>query len=407
VLERKPARPHGIMPVDLIRSPVLHRIVAGVPRPADAPFAQRSGGRPHRILIVGGGATAGRWVSHSRLALAGLLAQEVTSLTGSRVEVEVVTDPAMTIRSAAAVVAETLRFAPYDVVLISAGMPGVSRLWSGRPFGRRLTALLETATAWTSPAVSVVLVGPKPVRAGGPVGSVLSGLLDRRARRLAAIGQAVVGQFPNASYVELAAPQAGHPASHPSRAWVKSIAAHVVAALRAAESSRVTVAAEEPGEAARLEALEALSLMDTAPEERFDRIAHLARRVLGTEFAAVTLVDGRRRWMKSAAGMEPDEVPCDQSYCQFTIRAAGATLILDTRRDPRTRDIAPTRDGVAFYAGYPLRSADGHVVGALCVFDSAPREREFVDTELLRDVALLAQRELWKTPAQEPLFAPE
>jgi hypothetical protein len=172
----------------------------------------------------------------------------------------------------------------------------------------------------------------------------------------------------------------------------------------ARRSGGVTVAAEEHGEAARLEALEALSLMDTAPEERFERIVHLAKMVFATQFAALTLVDGARRWTKSAAGMEPDEVPRDQSYCQFTIGAVGATLIPDTRRDPRTRDLAPTREGVAFYAGYPLRSPSGHVVGALCVFDSAPRERESVDTELLRDIALLVQRELWMTPAQEPMF---
>jgi hypothetical protein len=189
---------------------------------------------------------------------------------------------------------------------------------------------------------------------------------------------------------------------HQWRARATSIAMHLVPGLLATRSGAVPAA--EPAEAARLEALEALSVMDTSPEERFDRIVHLAKRVLGMQFAALTLVDGTRQWMKSAAGMEPDEVPRDQSYSQFTIRAVGTTLIPDTRLDPRTRDLAATRNGVAFYAGHPLRSPSGHVVGALCVFDAAPREREHVDTELLRDVALLAQRELWKTPAQESLM---
>jgi GAF domain-containing protein len=191
-------------------------------------------------------------------------------------------------------------------------------------------------------------------------------------------------------------PRMGTSAAHRSRGWAKSIAAHVVPRLHAGRFSGAGPAVE--GEAARLKALEALSLMDTPPEERFDRIAQLARRVFGTRFAAVTLVDGQRRWMKSAAGMAPAELPREQSYCQFTIGGAGATLIPDTRHDARTRHLAPTRAGVGFYAGYPLRAPSGHVVGALCVFDPAPRERGAVDTALLRDLALLAQRELWTVP---------
>src|SRR5690606_31753968 len=56
-------------------------------------------------------------------------------------------------------------------------------------------------------------------------------------------------------------------------------------------------------EQSRLRALYGLQLLDTPPEERFDRITRLARRLLDMPIALVGLMDSEREWMKSAQGV--------------------------------------------------------------------------------------------------------
>lgn len=68
-------------------------------------------------------------------------------------------------------------------------------------------------------------------------------------------------------------------------------------------------------EAARLEALHRLNVLDTEPEERFDRLTRLARRVFNVPIAVVSLVDTERQWFKSAAGLDVIETPRDVSFC--------------------------------------------------------------------------------------------
>ena len=49
----------------------------------------------------------------------------------------------------------------------------------------------------------------------------------------------------------------------------------------------------------RLADLRALQLLDTPPEERFDRITQLAAQVLDVPIAYLALIDSDRQWFKS------------------------------------------------------------------------------------------------------------
>src|SRR5271167_2943681 len=75
-----------------------------------------------------------------------------------------------------------------------------------------------------------------------------------------------------------------------------------------------------PSEAQRLEALRALNLLDTPPEERFDRITRLAARILNVPAAVLVLVDEHRLFFKSRYGTELTEMDRAGTFCDAAIR---------------------------------------------------------------------------------------
>ena len=94
----------------------------------------------------------------------------------------------------------------------------------------------------------------------------------------------------------------------------------------------MTVAAGLPGQIFdpdRLAAVRRTGLLDTAPEEAFDRLTRLAATPLGTPFAFVTVVDDQRSFWKSRAGVTgPDrQNTVQQSFCRYVV-ASGAELIV-------------------------------------------------------------------------------
>jgi signal transduction histidine kinase len=151
---------------------------------------------------------------------------------------------------------------------------------------------------------------------------------------------------------------------------------------------------------ARLDALRRTGLLDTPPEEVFDRLTRLVRRLLGTPVVLVSLVDADRQFFKSAFGLpEPwatrRETPLSHSFCQHVVATGAPLAVEDARQHPLLRDnLAVAELGAVAYLGIPLAAADGHVLGSLCAIDTAPRAWTAEDTETLRDMAALATSEI-------------
>lgn len=141
------------------------------------------------------------------------------------------------------------------------------------------------------------------------------------------------------------------------------------------------------GEAARLEALARYDILDTPPEERFDRFTRLAARLLGAPMAQLSFIDAERLWSKSAYGLSPVECPCEEAW--YALLSDGVTVVEDATQDERFAESAsvtgPPR--LRFYAGAPLITPDGHRLGALSVFDTQPRRLPGEDRRLLADLA--------------------
>jgi diguanylate cyclase (GGDEF)-like protein len=154
--------------------------------------------------------------------------------------------------------------------------------------------------------------------------------------------------------------------------------------------------ATPPNERQRLATLRSLKLLDTPPEERFDRITRLARNVFGVPIALVTLVDAERQWFKSNQGLKGRETPRSISFCGHTILQDHPMVVEDARTDDRFSD-NPSVTGdpnVRFYAGYPLSAPDGSKLGSLCIIDRKPRKLSDTERETLVTLGRLIESEL-------------
>ena len=149
-------------------------------------------------------------------------------------------------------------------------------------------------------------------------------------------------------------------------------------------------------EVRRLQVLKNLNLLDTPPEERFDRITRLASRLFDAPIVLIALMDAKRQWFKSRIGIELTEVERSLSFCDHTIRQDEVFVVEDACLDPRFADnpFVTGEPGVRFYAGYPLETPEGCRVGSLCVIDRAPRRFDEVQRGLMRDVAQIAANEV-------------
>jgi signal transduction histidine kinase len=153
-------------------------------------------------------------------------------------------------------------------------------------------------------------------------------------------------------------------------------------------------------DSARLDALQQVNLLDTPPEEAFDRLTRLASKILHAPVSLISLVDRERQFFKSAVG-PPDpwgylrETPLSHSFCQHVVASSAPLIISDARRHPLVHDnLATSEMGVVAYAGMPLTTSEGHTLGSFCAIDTQPRQWTEEEIEILRELAASAMTEV-------------
>jgi phosphoribosyl 1,2-cyclic phosphodiesterase/FixJ family two-component response regulator len=158
---------------------------------------------------------------------------------------------------------------------------------------------------------------------------------------------------------------------------------------------RAPLPADEP---ARVRALDELGILDSPPEERFDRITRLARRLFDMPIALVSLVATERQWFKSRQGLDVPETSRDSSFCAHAILDDQLFVVGDASLDPRFAEspLVTGAPGIRFYAGRPVRSGDFRI-GTLCLIDRAPRQLGADDMQVFEDLAALVENELART----------
>jgi diguanylate cyclase (GGDEF)-like protein len=149
-------------------------------------------------------------------------------------------------------------------------------------------------------------------------------------------------------------------------------------------------------ETVRLMSLHSLRILDTQPEERFDRITRMAQRMFGVEICLVSLVDANRQWFKSKQGLNACETSREISFCGHAILDEEIFIVEDSLTDPRFVDNPLVTDdpNIRFYAGCPIHGPNRQRIGTLCLIDSKPGSLSDDDKEMLRDFAKLVEDEL-------------
>jgi len=142
-------------------------------------------------------------------------------------------------------------------------------------------------------------------------------------------------------------------------------------------------------EADRLAALHNFQILDTPPDDAFDRITRVASRILKTPIAVVSLVDKERQWFKSRLGLDTEETPREVAFCAHAICEQDVMVVPDATEDRRfAENPLVTQDPkIRFYAGAPLQDDAGHNLGVLCVLDRTPRQIDDEQRAMLRDLA--------------------
>jgi GAF domain-containing protein len=158
-----------------------------------------------------------------------------------------------------------------------------------------------------------------------------------------------------------------------------------------------------PREQERQALLEGLAILDTPPEQRFDRIVQFAALHLQVPIVIMTLVDRDRQWFKARTGLAPTETPRAVSFCGHAIHDDRVMVVEDARADARFVDnpLVTGDPGIRFYAGAPLVLADGLRLGTLCLIDRQARRLHPVEQQVLCTLRDLLVDELRLHPMRQ------
>jgi PAS domain S-box-containing protein len=158
-------------------------------------------------------------------------------------------------------------------------------------------------------------------------------------------------------------------------------------------------------EADRLAALRALSILDTPPELAYDELCALAAYICQTPVALISFVDQDRQWFKSRVGWVGGESPRDVAFCAHAILQPDLLIVPDASVDERfaNNPLVTSPPCIRFYAGAPLKTAEGHALGTICAIDHKPRQITAEQAQALRALShqVVAQLRLGQQVAEQ------
>lgn len=411
------SRPRLWSPLNALLKPVVRvmhaRLIdesAFIPQPSDPPQTHASGVDPDRIFLFGSNETAGYGVLSHQLALAGRLAEELSQVTSRGVDVDYSAYTKRTIRTAAQTI-QSKELQKYDAVVLALGETDARVLTHPRRWKRDMESLLHTIQTGTPDRTPIVVTSIHPIEPATGLAASVSKRIEDHIAKLNHLTQQLCYRQENVTFVPLPAlllnakDQRRTTTTYSS--WARSIAHHLAPLLHGpgtnpgGERGTARHARSRPQSSTkRQSSLRDLGIAESGAEERFDRIVNLARAYFRTPYAAFVLADGHNIWLKSKAGFHG--TPDLETLTNATINSGRPLVIPDMANHVQRRlSSFPGRAEKGFYAGYPIEAPDGLRVGVLCIFDPQTRAMESIDTVMLRDLAMMLQRELWSSPTGE------
>ncbi|WP_337268416.1 bifunctional diguanylate cyclase/phosphodiesterase [Oryzifoliimicrobium ureilyticus] len=153
----------------------------------------------------------------------------------------------------------------------------------------------------------------------------------------------------------------------------------------------------EAYERRRLNDVQQYAFLENQPNYSGDHIVSLAADLFGTSTALVSLVEKDRQWFNARIGLDRCETSRSVSFCSHALASEDVLVVLDATKDPRfvENDLVTGEPNIRFYAGAPLITPRGYIIGTLCIIDGKPRERfSEADCQRLKALASLVMDQL-------------
>jgi hypothetical protein len=383
------------------------RNLSFVPRPSDDPRTHASGVDTDRVLLFGGGVAVGWGVSSHDLALPGNLARALSALTSRGTDVDVLAEPGY-LASNAVRNLRNVDLSRYDAVVVTLGLLEAVQIVPVRIWRRDFDRVLDYLAASTS--AQVFVLGVHSLTRITAYDALVAPFASQHRSELNRASAELSARDHRATFIDFDPPRK-KPHTRDRSTDDYRDAARFLSAWMAPVLNRTYAESHSERERHELEnvadertrqrAVDELHILDTPPEARFDQIVAFAQNAFHTRFAALTVIDHDRQRKMAGAGKGWAELPREFSICSTTIQQSEVLIVGDVTVDARFPTFVPVdgEEPVRFYAGFPVEAPAGERIGALCVFDTVPRDPATVDRALLRDLALMVQREVWRSAA--------
>ncbi|MFD1257041.1 ATP-binding protein [Mucilaginibacter terrae] len=147
----------------------------------------------------------------------------------------------------------------------------------------------------------------------------------------------------------------------------------------------------------RIAALNRYKILDTPPEGAFDNVARLATQIFKVPISLISLVDAENVYFKANIGMSNTRVTSrGVSLCSLAVLKPEVTVFENAFTEPclLTNPNVAGQFGLKFYAGAPITTHDGFLIGTLCIIDKSPREFDSHQREILQSLAEIVMDEI-------------
>lgn len=140
----------------------------------------------------------------------------------------------------------------------------------------------------------------------------------------------------------------------------------------------------------RLNAIMEYNITGIKNESEFDSITEMAAHLCNTTMSFISIVTDTKQIFISSFGANICETNKDIAFCAHAIKEPNTPFIIeDATKDPRfsTNPLTISYPNIVFYAGIPLLSEDGFVLGTLCVIKNEAHSITELQLNQLKNLA--------------------
>jgi hypothetical protein len=298
----------------------------------------------------------------------------------------------------------------YDLIVVIVGVNDALKHTAPDAWRVAMSTLLSAFLDVTSKDTRIVVVGIHPIRSISAYNRRLAVAAERDAVVLNRVMEDLCAESERTVFTPLPTPTATLGARDRHRTprqydqWGQVLADTAVPLLTA-RHELASARRQSRGtplsafvEADRQEVVDELVLHNPDADERLQQILSLARQAFRANSAMVTILDHDQQWQLAGAGPDRMQGLRCESFCDIAIQGDEAMVVPDAQRDDRFsgNPMVVDEPHIRFYAGFPIESPSNHRIGALCVVDPQPRHPGEIDLVFLKELAHMAQHELWQ-----------